>query len=457
MRGRAAVRPRAPRRPRSTRSSFVALRDDERDVVGSAAVVRERDQRLDRRLPAGRSQHLGQDLLGSDEPVEAVGGDDEDVTLLHPELDDVRRHLWTRPQHPGDEVTPLVALGLVLAEEALLELLLDPGVVLGQLVDLLAAHEVGAGIADVADERRAVLQGHAREGRAHAAPALLLYRGRVHAPVRQPHGLVDELVDPDDGLARADLLDVTAERLVEDLHGQLAGDLARGGPAHAVGDGEEGDVPVVERELPHPVVVLVERSDPAYVRAVAHGLSEPHAGSLTRWTARGQLSSAPGRATGSVEGTRPNAAATMPSASGVVVGTRLNLTCATCEPGKTTLGVLVTSAATARMCSCASAVRFSGLSRSRQKRGTCSPARRATSPTVSRSSGRPSRCTARSSARRNLSWAAGPCTLAATEAKNGSRPLQPLPSRGSRGRFHNCHRSASRLAPSRRLRSCSSW
>src|SRR5690606_41912093 len=86
---------------------------------------------------------------------------------------------------------------------------------------------------------------------------------------------------------------VAHERLAMALHGLLAGDLAGGGPAHAVGDGEEGDLPVVERELPHPVVVLVERSDPAYVRAVAHVLSEAHAGSLTRWTARGQLSSAP--------------------------------------------------------------------------------------------------------------------------------------------------------------------
>src|SRR5690606_22900915 len=211
--------------------------------------------------------------------------DHEHVAALDGDLDDVRRDLRTRPQHPGDEVTPLVALRLLFGQEALLELLLDPRVVLRELVDLLAPHEVGARVAHVPDVGGAVPQRHAGERRAHAAPALVLDRGGVDAPVGEPHGLVDELVDADDRLARADLLDVAAERLVEDLHRQLARDLARGRAAHPVGDGEEGDVTVVEWELPDAVVVLVERSDPAYVRAVADVLSQPHDGSLTRTTA----------------------------------------------------------------------------------------------------------------------------------------------------------------------------
>src|SRR5690606_28813983 len=86
------------------------------------------------------------------------------------------------------------------------------------------------------------------------------------------------------GLAGADLLDVAAERLVEDLHRQLAGDLPGRRAAHAVGDGQERDVAALQRELPDAVVVLVERPDPTYVRAVADVLTQPHAGSLTRWT-----------------------------------------------------------------------------------------------------------------------------------------------------------------------------
>src|SRR5690606_39706026 len=78
---------------------------------------------------------------------------------------------------------------------------------------------------------------------------------------------------------------VRAARLAAALHRQLARDLARGRAAQPVGDGEEGDVTVVEWELPDAVVVLVERSDPAYVRAVADVLSQPHDGSLTRTTA----------------------------------------------------------------------------------------------------------------------------------------------------------------------------
>src|SRR5690606_5433223 len=106
--------------------------------------------------------------------MQPVGRDDEHVALLDRDLYDVRRHLWTSPQHPGDEVTPLVALGLVLAYEALLELFLHPGVVLGELVDLLAAHEVATRVTDVPYVRVAPPERHARERGAHTAAPLLL-------------------------------------------------------------------------------------------------------------------------------------------------------------------------------------------------------------------------------------------------------------------------------------------
>src|SRR5690606_1430181 len=119
-----------------------------------------------------------------------------------------------------------------------------------------------ARVAHVPYVGRAVPEGHAGERGAHAATALVLDGRRVDAPVREPDGLVDELVDAHHGLARPDLLDVPAEGLVEDLHGELAGDLARCRPTHAVSDGQQRDVPAVEGELPNAVVVLVERPDP---------------------------------------------------------------------------------------------------------------------------------------------------------------------------------------------------
>src|SRR5690606_11355981 len=158
------------------------LRDYQRDVVRAPAVVGERYERLHGGLAAGSAQALGQDLLRGDEAVQTVGGDDEDVSPLDRDLYDVGRYLWPGTQHSGDEVTPLVALGLLLGEQALLQLLLDPRVVLRELVDLLAAQQVGALVAHVPYVGRAVPEGHAGERGAHAATALVLDGRRVDAP-----------------------------------------------------------------------------------------------------------------------------------------------------------------------------------------------------------------------------------------------------------------------------------
>src|SRR5690606_23275009 len=136
---------------------------------------------------------------------------------------------------------------------------------LRQLVDLVAANQVRARIADVPDVRLALVDGDARDGRTHAAPTLLLDRSGVHAPVSQTDRLVDELVDTDDRLVRPDLVDVPTEAFVEHLHRQLAGDLTSRRTTHAVGHGKQRQVAVTDRELPHAVVVLVEGSHPPNV------------------------------------------------------------------------------------------------------------------------------------------------------------------------------------------------
>src|SRR5690606_4721919 len=158
-----------------------------------------------------------------------------------------------------------MGLGFALVEKALLHLLFDPRVVLRELVDLPTPHQVGARVTDMPDISLALVDGYARDGGPHAAPALVLDGSCVHAPVGEADGLVDQFVDAYDRLAGPDLVDVTAEALVEYLHGQLACHFSRCRSAHPVCDAKQGEFAVSDRELPHAVVVLVEGSDPPNV------------------------------------------------------------------------------------------------------------------------------------------------------------------------------------------------
>ena len=105
----------------------------------------------------------------------------------------------------------------------------DERVVVGQLLERVAAQHVGARVADVAEGDVAVrLDERDRHRRPHAARRRVVRRALVHAAVR----LLDEL---DDAILAAAL----RLRLVQRAGGERRGDLAGPRAAHAVGDREQ--------------------------------------------------------------------------------------------------------------------------------------------------------------------------------------------------------------------------
>ena len=137
--------------------------------------------------------------------------------------------------------------GLVLGDPALVDEGLDEGVVLGELGDRVVAEEVGAAVADVAHaEAGAVEEGNGRGG-----------AGAVEGGV-----LVDQLADPVVGAVQGagDLAEqVVGGLLVEPaelLDRRAGGDVAAGGAADAVADGEHPGSGV-----PGVLVVLADPAD----------------------------------------------------------------------------------------------------------------------------------------------------------------------------------------------------
>ena len=85
-----------------------------------------------------------------------------------------------------------MALGLLGRELAAADELGDQRVVLGQLLELAVADQVGARVADVADRDVAVLDERDRHRRAHPRGGGVLRLPLVDAAV----GLLDQVVDP---------------------------------------------------------------------------------------------------------------------------------------------------------------------------------------------------------------------------------------------------------------------
>src|SRR6185503_13629355 len=139
----------------------------------------------------------------------------------------------------------------------------DQRVILGQLLQLAVADQIGARVADVADRDAAVLDERDRHRRAHAGGGGVLRLALVDPPV----GLLNQVVDP--LLAARQLAGLVAQR----RGCQARGELARLGAAHAVGDSEQ-------RRLAD-VGVLVVPPPPAGVRDAGR-LAEPgHASYLS--------------------------------------------------------------------------------------------------------------------------------------------------------------------------------
>ena len=248
------------------RALFADLHDERRDVVLAAAVVGERDERLDA-LVALERERLAQLLGRLEVAVEAVAREDERVA--GDELDDQRVDLDPLVDADGarDGVLLLDLLDLLARQLPALDELVVDGVVLGDLLHLAAARQVDAAVAHVRDEalvahdeERAQRRPHAALGGVDARLLVDLRAGALHRVLEQG----DDVLRRD--LARAggaggvvvEQLLLALDLLVHRADGDGARDLARGVAAHAVGDDEERELLVDEEVV---LVVVADLAD----------------------------------------------------------------------------------------------------------------------------------------------------------------------------------------------------
>src|ERR1700682_3868855 len=137
------------------------------NVVVTTPRVRQRDEFLrlflERRLEKGVA-----DLIVVDQVREAVGAEQKLVTRarLHPHH--VDEHVLLEAHRAGDDVLEAAVARFFLAEKAGADLLVHERVIVGELVDVALAHQVGAAVADMADEGLTILDQERDAGRGHA-------------------------------------------------------------------------------------------------------------------------------------------------------------------------------------------------------------------------------------------------------------------------------------------------
>ena len=150
----------------STAPSSPTLHDDGRDVVLAAALVRELDERLDARVAFERERRV--QLVGR---LEVAVRPSLARTSVSPgdELDDERVDLdaLVDADRARDRVLLLDLLDLLAGQLPALDELIEDRVVLGHLLDVAAAREVDAAVADVGDEP---LVAERRGGRSASCP-----------------------------------------------------------------------------------------------------------------------------------------------------------------------------------------------------------------------------------------------------------------------------------------------
>jgi hypothetical protein len=176
---------------------------------------------------------------------EAVGAEQVDVVHAGDLEIDVHLDGVLHAQGPRDDVLVGEVLDLLLRERPHLEVVVQEGVVLGELLDAVLANAIDAAVADVREVRAFADEEHAGDGGAHALVARValglledLQVGQLD-PGDQAVGLVVaravHLVRPG-GLG---ILAGALEEVANDGDGELAGDLAGSVAAHAVGDDVE--------------------------------------------------------------------------------------------------------------------------------------------------------------------------------------------------------------------------
>jgi hypothetical protein len=145
---------------------------------------------------------------------------------------EVHLHGFGRSERLEDDVVVLEGIRLLLGELPRLDELVDQGLIAGDLVELALPQHVAAAVAHLRDEQPGVHQGRDGGRGAHAAAGSVRAGFAEDAGSRVLHGgdqpTSEVVVGPRPLLG--------GESLEDDVHGQLARDLARGGAAHAVAD-----------------------------------------------------------------------------------------------------------------------------------------------------------------------------------------------------------------------------
>jgi hypothetical protein len=205
------------------------------DVVVAAALVGEFDELLAGGLGLRRGDDLT-DLLRAEQPVQAVGAQQEDVALSELEWKQVHEHVRLLAQAAQQHAAVLRRLGLFRGELAHFDLQGDPRVIASDLLDLAVAHQVGAAVANVGHIGAVAMHGGADDGGAHAEVLDVLLGGFVDRTVGLFDGFAQALGE------RAVVLFIELAHDLFDSH--LAGHIAGAVAAHAVGHEEQGDAVV---------------------------------------------------------------------------------------------------------------------------------------------------------------------------------------------------------------------
>src|SRR3989440_7846947 len=146
---------------------FGCPRDDDRDVVCPAALVREGDQDVARGLRIARFDDDALNVLVFHVVDQAVATQQDAVTRLHREASDVRRDLIVDSEGHRDHVLPRVMPRVLGRQLPPVDHLLDEGVVPRHLVDLSRIDDVRAGVAGVGHMESATIGDRKAEGRPH--------------------------------------------------------------------------------------------------------------------------------------------------------------------------------------------------------------------------------------------------------------------------------------------------
>ena len=137
------------------------------DIIRPASFSSQVDKFLGRRLSIVVGNDVS-DFLIFDLVGEAIGAQDDNIAWLDGPGKNIYQDIWTVTHGAGNNVTVNVFTGLLRSQKTGLDLLVDPGMILGDLFELSIANEIGATIAHIGHQELVLLDDCCHQGGAHA-------------------------------------------------------------------------------------------------------------------------------------------------------------------------------------------------------------------------------------------------------------------------------------------------